>query len=56
MECLHRFCAECIEKFLRVGVGRACPACRVKIPTRRSLRPDTNFNAIVATIYPNLEE
>ena len=37
MECLHRFCAECIEKCLRIG-KKECPSCRIHIPSRRSLR------------------
>jgi len=37
MECLHRFCAECIEKCLRMG-KKECPSCRIHIPSRRSLR------------------
>jgi len=56
MECLHRFCGDCIEKYLRVGSNPACPSCRVRIPTRRSLRADVNFDAIVSTIYPDLDE
>ena len=37
MECLHRFCSECIEKCLRIG-KKECPSCRIHIPSRRSLR------------------
>ena len=37
MECLHRFCSECIQKCLRVG-KKECPSCRIHIPSRRSLR------------------
>uniref|UniRef100_A0A7S1YM11 RING-type E3 ubiquitin transferase n=1 Tax=Grammatophora oceanica TaxID=210454 RepID=A0A7S1YM11_9STRA len=55
MECLHRFCEECIQKCLRIG-KKECPSCRIKIPTRRSLRPDTKFDAIVSCILGPLEE
>jgi len=55
MECLHRFCSECISKALRLS-KKECPSCRVKCPSRRSLRSDTNFDAIIRKIYPNLEE
>jgi len=55
MECLHRFCAECISKSLRLG-KKECPTCRVKCSSRRHLRPDPNFDAIINQIYPNLEE
>ncbi|KAL7425709.1 hypothetical protein ACHAXH_000261, partial [Discostella pseudostelligera] len=49
-ECLHRFCNECIEKCLRSGM-KQCPQCRIYIPSRRSLRPDTNFDELIKKIY-----
>mmetsp|Transcript_25268 Transcript_25268/g.60747 ORF Transcript_25268/g.60747 Transcript_25268/m.60747 type:complete len:308 (+) Transcript_25268:42-965(+) len=49
-ECLHRFCNECIEKCLRIG-KKECPQCRIHIPSRRSLRPDTNFDKLIQSIY-----
>ena len=52
MECLHRFCSECIQKCLRVGKNE-CPSCRIHVPSRRSLRPDPNFDALIASIYPD---
>jgi E3 ubiquitin-protein ligase RNF1/2 len=55
MECLHRFCAECISKCLRVG-KRECPTCRVHCSSRRQLRPDPEFDALIASVYPNLDE
>lgn len=55
MECLHRFCSECIQKCLRLG-RKECPACRTHVPSRRSLRRDYNFDEMIAKIYPNLEE
>ena len=54
-QCLHRFCSECIQKCLRVG-RKECPSCRIHVPSRRSLRYDTNFDALINKIYPNLEE
>ena len=53
--CLHRFCSECIQKCLRVG-RKECPSCRIHVPSRRSLRYDTNFDAVISKIYPNLDE
>jgi len=55
MECVHRFCEACITKCLRLG-KKECPSCRVKCVSRRSLRRDPNFDAIVRKIYPRLEE
>lgn len=55
MECLHRFCGECIQKCLRLG-KKECPSCRIHIPTRRSLRPDPTFDTLIQKIYGDLEE
>nr|CCA16906.1 conserved hypothetical protein [Albugo laibachii Nc14] len=55
MECLHRFCGECIQKCLRLAI-KECPSCRIHIPSKRALRRDLNFDALIATIYPNRQE
>jgi len=54
-ECLHRFCAECIITALRSG-NKECPTCRKKLVSKRSLRPDPNFDQLVAKIFPDREE
>lgn len=54
-ECLHRFCHDCIITALRAG-NKECPTCRKKLISKRSLRPDPNFDGIIAKIYPNREE
>lgn len=54
-ECLHRFCQECIITALRAG-NKECPTCRKKLVSKRSLRPDPNFDGIISKIYPNREE
>ena len=54
-ECLHRFCYECIITALRSG-NKECPTCRKKLISKRSLRPDPNFDALIAKIYPNRDE
>ena len=53
-ECMHRFCAGCIEKCLRVG-KKECPTCRKPVATRRNLRNDTNFQDLITKLYPDLE-
>lgn len=35
--CMHRFCAPCVEKWLRMG-RHDCPECKTPIHTRRSFR------------------
>ena len=54
MECLHRFCGECIEKSLRFG-KKECPSCRVACPSRRNLRPDPLFDLLIRQIYPDID-
>ena len=48
-ECLHRFCAPCIETYNRQG-KKECPLCRVAIGNRRQLRPDKNIAALIQTL------
>jgi len=53
MECLHRFCYDCIQKSLRVG-RKECPSCRIHIPSRRSLRADPAFDLLIENIYGDI--
>ncbi|XP_057455527.1 putative E3 ubiquitin-protein ligase RING1a [Lotus japonicus] len=55
MECLHRFCRECIDKSMRLG-NNECPACRTHCASRRSLRDDPNYDALIASLYPDIEK
>jgi len=48
-ECLHRFCGHCIKESLR-KCNHECPSCRVHIPTKRTLREDTQFDDIVSVL------
>ncbi|KAH9360968.1 hypothetical protein HPB48_019570 [Haemaphysalis longicornis] len=52
MVCLHRFCQECIVPALRRG-NKQCPICRTKLATKRSLRPDPNFDSLIEKLYPS---
>eukprot|EP00040_Diaphanoeca_grandis_P025890 m.144143 g.144143 ORF g.144143 m.144143 type:complete len:278 (+) comp30359_c0_seq5:69-902(+) len=53
-QCLHRFCAECITRSLRAG-NKECPTCRQSCPSKRSLRLDPDFDAIIKHVYPDLD-
>lgn len=55
MECLHRFCRECIDKSMRLG-NNECPACRTHCKSRRSLRDDANYDALISALYPNIDK
>lgn len=52
-ECLHRFCADCIAQSLRSG-NKECPTCRKKLVSRRSLRPDPNFDGLISKLFPGV--
>ncbi|XP_049329141.1 E3 ubiquitin-protein ligase RING2-A-like [Astyanax mexicanus] len=54
-ECLHRFCSDCIVTALRSG-NKECPTCRKKLVSKRSLRRDPNFDALISKIYPSRDE
>ncbi|KTF94530.1 hypothetical protein cypCar_00041434 [Cyprinus carpio] len=45
-ECLHRFCSE----------NKECPTCRKKLVSKRSLRADPNFDALISKMYPSRDE
>ncbi|RLN29765.1 putative E3 ubiquitin-protein ligase RING1a [Panicum miliaceum] len=55
MECLHRFCRDCIDKSMRLG-NNECPACRTHCASRRSLRDDPNYDALILALYPNIDK
>jgi len=40
---------------LRSG-NKECPTCRKKLVSKRSLRPDPNFDLLISKIYPNRDE
>ncbi|KAF7455733.1 zinc finger, C3HC4 type (RING finger) domain-containing protein [Cryptosporidium felis] len=54
-DCLHRFCGECIEKCVRIGL-RECPQCRLHIASRRSLRSDSIMDTLTFRLFPNASE
>ena len=53
--CVCRFCQECIITALRSG-NKECPTCRKKLVSKRSLRPDPNFDALISKIFPSRDE
>ncbi|KAL8136724.1 hypothetical protein V2J09_002725 [Rumex salicifolius] len=55
MECLHRFCRECIDKSMRMG-NNECPACRTHCASRRSLRDDSRYDALISALFPDIEK
>ena len=55
MSSIYRFCSDCIITALRSG-NKECPTCRKKLVSKRSLRPDPNFDMLIAKIYPSRDE
>ncbi|CAI8618250.1 unnamed protein product [Vicia faba] len=55
MECLHRFCRECIHKSIRLG-NKECPTCRVHCPSKRSLRDDPSYDALIQVLCPDIDK
>lgn len=55
MECMHRFCQDCINRALRIG-QKECPSCRKKCATRRNLRDDSRFDALISALDFNPTE
>lgn len=52
---VFRFCSDCIVTALRSG-NKECPTCRKKLVSKRSLRPDPNFDLLISKIYPSRDE
>jgi hypothetical protein len=49
------FCVRAKKKCIRLG-NRECPTCRNELTSRRDLREDKNFDALVEAIYGNLDD
>lgn len=52
---IHLIFQECIITALRSG-NKECPTCRKKLVSKRSLRPDPNFDTLISKIYPSRDE
>jgi len=47
---------ENVFKSAFVSGKKECPSCRIHIPSRRSLRPDPNFDNLIQNIYGDIEK
>jgi len=54
MQCLHRFCSSCMERNLRSMSKKQCPACRIHVPSRRSLQRDFRIDTLISKIIPDV--
>ncbi|KAK9902834.1 hypothetical protein WJX75_008005 [Coccomyxa subellipsoidea] len=52
--CMHRFCADCIEKWLRVANEPSCPQCREQMQSRRDCKRDIRFDRLLKLLYTNI--
>ncbi|KOM31016.1 hypothetical protein LR48_Vigan01g057100 [Vigna angularis] len=55
MECLHRFCGECIEKSIRLCKNE-CPVCREHYPGGCTLGDDRHYDHLISIIHPDIAE
>eukprot|EP00887_Chlorella_sp_A99_P004117 scaffold23.g4117.t1 len=53
--CMHRFCKDCIEAWLRTQIENNCPQCRVKFASKRDCKPDPVFDQLVGTLFGDIE-
>ena len=44
-----------VEKYIRLG-KKECPQCRKPVPSRRSLRTDRSFDALMKSIHGDVDE
>ncbi|KAL4854021.1 putative E3 ubiquitin-protein ligase RING1b [Chlorella vulgaris] len=54
--CMHRFCKDCIEAWLRTQIENNCPQCRVKFSSKRDCKPDPIFDLLLGTMFGDIEE
>lgn len=55
-QCMHRFCAACIEKWLRQSKQNDCPQCRKPMQSRRDCKSDPRFDRLVALLFKDVDE
>ncbi|KAK7369047.1 hypothetical protein VNO80_11081 [Phaseolus coccineus] len=55
MECLHRFCGECIEKSIRLCKNE-CPVCREHYPGGCTLGDDRIYDHLISIIHPDIDK
>ncbi|KOX79684.1 E3 ubiquitin-protein ligase RING2-A [Melipona quadrifasciata] len=56
---LNEVCLFCDSEEVRLLLGyvnKECPTCRKKLVSKRSLRPDPNFDLLISKIYPSRDE
>eukprot|EP00871_Galdieria_phlegrea_P001558 jgi/Galph1/2402/GphlegSOOS_G1068.1 len=47
--CLHRFCENCIKKYLTT-VSMSCPMCHMKLYSLRQLRADVEYGRLLVEL------
>jgi hypothetical protein len=47
--CLHRFCQECVEKWVRIG-RHDCPECKMHVQSRRSFKRDERIDQLISVL------
>ncbi|KAI9013291.1 hypothetical protein BC832DRAFT_288864 [Gaertneriomyces semiglobifer] len=55
VECMHRFCFNCIRDALFKG-NKQCPTCRRECPAMRNLRHDERFDQMIQVLFGGPQE
>ncbi|GMH38604.1 hypothetical protein BSKO_06488 [Bryopsis sp. KO-2023] len=55
--CLHRYCRKCIERWITMQGGqKTCPICKASLASKRDLKEDKQFDAIVTALCGNVDD
>ncbi|NWU50456.1 RNG2A ligase, partial [Dromas ardeola] len=55
-ELMCPICLDMLKNTMTTKENKECPTCRKKLVSKRSLRPDPNFDALISKIYPSRDE
>lgn len=56
LKCSHRFCKDCIEKYIRSSDKKSCPNCRGALTTKRDLRNDYMLISMITYAFGNVND
>lgn len=51
LRCSHRFCKECIEKYIRKNDKKSCPVCRGELTTKRDSKADLKLISLISFAF-----
>ncbi|PSC75175.1 E3 ubiquitin-ligase RING1a isoform B [Micractinium conductrix] len=54
--CMHRFCKDCIEAWLRTQIENNCPQCRAKFASKRDCKADPSFDLLLGALFGDIPD